>query len=175
MVTSLDQTIRIGSNAPGVSMNFPRALSLVALCTALGAQTIDLRPRGGGELKIGASSYRFEPTGLMSAPPKGGLPGAVRLEGDLVPQGAGLPFHLVLTVLKNGTLYLMHMERGAPHSYPDTWAATPGSRTLAIRLEDRPGGRVELRCEGPVTGIIAKRPENATWSGTLWAVFPGGD
>ncbi|MDR3685128.1 MAG: hypothetical protein P4L11_15475 [Geothrix sp.] len=155
-------------------MNFLRALPYLALGVAMSAQIIDLKPDGGGDLTIGGVAYRFELTGLMSAPPRDGLPGAIRLEGDLVPRKGGRPFHMVLTVLKNGSLYLMHMERGAPHAYPDNWAATPKTRTRALKLEDRPGGRIELRCEGPVTGIIAKRPQDATWSGTLWATFPGG-
>jgi|GEM_PF-4826606 hypothetical protein len=154
-------------------MNFLRVLPHLVLCVAMSAQIIDLKPKGGGNLKIGGVSYRFELTGLMSAPPKGGLPGAIRLEGNLVPD-AGHPFHMVLTVLKSGSLYLMHMERNLPNAYPDNWAATPKTRIHALKLEDRPGGRVELRCEGPVTGIIAQRPQDATWSGTIWATFPGG-
>jgi hypothetical protein len=86
---------------------------------------------------------------------------------------AGRPFHLVLTVLKDGSLYLMHMKRTLPNAYPDNWAATTKTCAHALKLEDRPGGRVELRCEGPLTGIIAQRPQDATWSGTLWATFPG--
>ena len=156
-------------------MNFLRALPCLAASVFLGAQPAELLPSGGGELRIGATPYQFRLAKLSTAPPKAGLPGAVRLEGDLVPPGAARPFHLVLTVLKDGTLYLMRLERATPGGYPDTWAATVKTRTRLIKLEDRPGGRIEIRCEGPLTGIIAKRPQEAAWSGTLWAEIPRGD
>jgi hypothetical protein len=155
-------------------MNFLCALPCFGLCAILGAQAIDLKPKGGGDLRIGETRYQFELADLSSAPPRGGLPGAVRLEGDLVPLTPGRPFHMVLTVLKNGSLYLLHIDRRSPHSYPDSWAPTAKARTRALALEDRPGGRIELRCEGILTGIIARQPQKAAWSGTLWAIFPGG-
>lgn len=154
-------------------MNFLRTLPCLALCAAMNAQVIDLKPQGGGDLKIGNTLYRFEPTGLSSAPPKGGLPGAVKLEGNLVPQDGTQAFHMVLTLLKDGSLYMLRIERRTSGVYPDSWAATLKTRTRALRLEDGPGGRVEIRCEGRLTGIVAKRPQEATWSGTFWAVFPG--
>lgn len=157
-------------------MNFRLALPCLAFCGALSAQMVVLKPEGGGELRIGKTPYRFELTGLGSAPAAGGLPGLIRLEGDLLPKGASQSFHMVLTVMKDGSLYMLRIERRAtPQAYPDSWAATQKTRTRALKLEDRPGGRVELSCEGALTGILAKHPENATWSGTLWAVFPGGD
>lgn len=154
-------------------MNFLRALPCLVLCGALNAQVIDLKPHGGGELKIGGNLFRFELTDLSSAPPKGGLPGAVKLEGNLVPVNAAQSFHMILTVLKDGSLYMLRIDRKTSSAYPDGWAATQKTRTHALRLEDRPGGRVELRCEGLLTGVIAKRPQNTTWSGTVWAIFPG--
>jgi hypothetical protein len=137
-----------------------------------------LKPQGGGDLRIGSTQYRFELTDLRSAPPKGGLPGAVKLEGDLVPRDGGRPFHMALTVLKSGSLYLLYIHRNTPGGYPDSWSpalkASPRASTHALMLEDRPGGRVELRCEGTLSGIIARQPQERAWSGTLWAVFPGG-
>ena len=135
---------------------------------------VALKPEGGGELRIGGTSYRFEPTGLGSAPAGGGLPGLIRLEGDLLPKGASRPFHMTLTVMKDGSLYMLRIERRtSPRAYPDSWAATQTTRIRALKLKDRPGGRIELSCEGSLTGILARRPENAPWSGTIWAVFPG--
>jgi hypothetical protein len=159
-------------------MYFLHTWACFGLCASLGAQGMNLKPQGGGDLRIGGIPYRFELTDLSSAPPKGGLPGAVKLEGDLVPRDAGRPFHMVLTVLKNGSLYLLYIHRATPNGYPDSWSpslnARIRARTKALSLEDRPGGRIELRCEGTLTGIIAKQPKESTWSGALWAVFPGG-
>jgi hypothetical protein len=158
-------------------MNFLRALPCFGLFVSLNAQVIDLKPKGGGDLRIGEIHYRFELADLSSAPPKGGLPGAVKLEGQLFPQNGGRPFHMALTVLKDGSLYLLYIERRTPNAYPDSWSpslnARLRARTRALKLEDRPGGRIELQCEGFLTGIIAKRPQEANWSGTIWATFPG--
>lgn len=155
-------------------MNFRSALPLVAASGILCAQMAPFRPQGGGSIKIGEMAYRFEPTDLLTAPAKGGLPGVVRLEGNLVPKDGSRPFHMTLTMLKDGSLYMLRVERKASGAYPDTWAATQKTRTHALHMQDHPGGRVEIRCEGHLTGIIAKRPQEAEWSGTLWATFPGG-
>lgn len=155
-------------------MNFLRTLSCLALCCVMEGQALDLAPQGGGTLKIDGVPYRFEVTDLSSAPPKGGLPGAIRLEGRLVPQGATQAFRLSLTVLKDGSLYMLRIERKAPGSYPDSWAATLKTIARAERLEDRPGGRIDIHCEGPLTGVVAGHPKNSSWSGSLWARFPGG-
>jgi hypothetical protein len=155
-------------------MYFPRVLSCLTLCGCLGAQAVLLKPKGGGELRIGPTLYRFDLTNLTFAPAKGGLSGAVKLEGSLVPGDRSRPFRMALTVLKDGSLYMLRIDRKGADAYPDTWAATAKTHTRALRLEDRPGGRIDLRCEGPLTGIIAKRPQTATWSGQLWAVSPGG-
>jgi hypothetical protein len=159
-------------------MNFPRILHGLGLCACLGAQGLDLSPKGGGDLRIGGTQYRFELTGLSSAPPKGGLPGAVKLEGNLIAGDSSRPFHMTLTVLKNGSLYLLYIHRSASGGYPDSWSPSLQARlkasTRALRLEDRPGGRIELSCEGTLTGMIGRQPREANWSGALWAVFPGG-
>jgi hypothetical protein len=159
-------------------MNLLHSLPFTCLCLPLMAQVLDLKPRGGGALRIGETSYRVQVIRLSSAPPKGGLPGAVKLEGDLVPQDGTRPFHMVLTVLKDGTLYLLHIQRQAPNAYPDTWSPSLNprlrGRVRATRLEDRPGGRVEFHFEGGLTGIINQLPRDTTWSGTVWAIFPGG-
>ena len=159
-------------------MNFLRVLPCLGLCACLGAQGMDLRPKGGGDLRIGGTQYRFELTDLSSAPPKGGLPGAVKLEGNLTPKDSSRPFHMTLTVLKNGSLYLLYIHRSPSSGYPDSWSPSLKARakacTHALKLEDRPGGRVELSCEGTLTGMIGRQPKEAIWSGTLWAEFPGG-
>jgi hypothetical protein len=154
-------------------MNFFRALPCLCLGLALQAQSLDLRVAGGGELTIAETTYRFEPGSLFTAPPKGGLPGAIRIQGRLVPtRGAGA-FDLDLTVLKTGTLYQLRLERKGPGAYPDSWAATAKTRLRPLSLQDRPGGRVELECLGPLTGVIARKPRTASWSGRIWATFPG--
>jgi hypothetical protein len=159
-------------------MHFLYTLSCFSLCAGLSAQGMNLKPQGGGDLRIGGISYRFELTELSSAPSKGGLPGAVKLEGNLISPDAGRPFHMALTVLKSGSLYLLYIHRATSNGYPDSWSpalnARIKARTKALSLEDRPGGRIELRCEGTLTGIIAKQPKESTWSGTIWAIFPGG-
>ena len=154
MVTSHGQTSRIGSGPAGVSMNFPDALPNLVLCAAMSAQILDLKPKGGGDLKINGIFYRFELTGLMCGPPpKGGLPGAIGLEGNLVPE-AGRPFHMVLTVLKNGSLSLMHMERSLPNAYPDNWAATPKTR--------RPGPSNWRTVPGGASNSVARAQSRAS-------------
>jgi len=155
-------------------MNFQPVLIGLAFCGALQAQGMVLRPRGGGELRIANQRYRFQLTDLSTAPPKGGLPGAIRLEGNLQPQDGSGPFHLVLTVLAGGSLYMLQIQRKRPGGYPDNWAATLKTHTHALKWVDRPGGRIEIQCEGSLTGIIAKQPKEAEWSGTLWGIFPGG-
>lgn len=155
-------------------MNFQPALISLTLCACLQAQPRELKPRGGGELKIGSMRYHFEIKSLSAAPAKAGLPGAVKLEGNLIPEDGSPAYQTTVTVLKNGSLYMLQILRKNTGSYPDTWAATLKTRTRALAMDDRPGGRIELRCEGRLTGVIAKRPQEAEWSGTLWAVFPGG-
>ncbi|HJV49409.1 MAG TPA: hypothetical protein VJ549_09060 [Geothrix sp.] len=152
-------------------MNFQSALPCLLLCGTLQAQVAERDPRGGGALKIGGTSYRFRPTSLFRAPDKGSLGGAIRLEGTLTAKEAPRPFHLALTLLKDGSLYMLRIERKAPGAYPESWAATRGTRILTKNPGARHGGRMEVQCEGPLTGIIAQRPQEAAWSGTLWVVF----
>lgn len=156
-------------------MNFLNPLPSLVLCATPSAQMVEMKPKGGGELKIGDTLYRFDLTRLSTAPPKGNLSGAVKLEGNLVPQDAARAFHLTLTVLKDGSLYMLRIDRRPPGSYPDTWAATPKTRTRVLKLEDRPGGRIEIRCEGRLTGVLGQQPQDRPWSGTLWAVFPSAE
>ncbi|WP_257309181.1 hypothetical protein [Geothrix fuzhouensis] len=154
-------------------MNFLRPLAALCLACTLQAQTIDAQATGGGELKIGARTYRFELKALFTAPPKGGLPGAFRFQGRLVPTGSEQPFDLDLTVLKTGTLYMLRIDRKGVDSYPESWAATLKTRIRPISMKDGPGGRVEVECLGTLSGIIARKPQVATWQGRIWATFPG--
>ncbi|WP_257304266.1 hypothetical protein [Geothrix campi] len=154
-------------------MNFFRPLAALCLGTLLQAQSIDIQAKGGGEVKIGAIAYHFELKAFSTAPPKGGLPGAFRLQGRLVPVEPGQPFALDLTVLKTGSLYMLRIHRQSTGSYPDSWAATAKTRLRPISLQDSPGGRVEVECLGPLSGIIARKPQTAVWQGRLWATFPG--
>ena len=153
-------------------MNLRNTLPFLFLAGFLSAQMVESKPQGGGMLKIGEAVYRFEPMDLRSAPPRNGLPAVIRLEGRLVPVDGSPSFHLILTLLKDGSIYLLKLERKTPGGYPDSWAATLKTRTHLLKMEDHPGGIVELRCEGRLTGIMAKRPQDADWSGILWASFP---
>ncbi|MBI1753229.1 MAG: hypothetical protein HY014_00360 [Acidobacteria bacterium] len=158
-------------------MNFlrlPLCLGLAQTLTLQG-QTVDLKAKGGGTLKIGATTYDFALTDLATAPPAGGLPGALKLVGRLVPKDGSGAFRMTLTLLNTGSLYTLRIERRQGQTYPDSWAATAKTKTRALRLEERPGGRVEIQCEGPLAGVISQRPAKADWSGRLWAEFPGGE
>ncbi len=160
---------------PGAGLTTLKPILGLIACLSLQAQVLELKLQGGGELTIGATTYQFSLKNLSMAPAKGGLPGALKLEGDLLPRNGGRHFHLALTVLKNGALYLLNIYRRNGQAYPDSWCATLKTRATVLRLEDRPGGRIEIQCEGPLTGVIAQRPASASWSGTLWALIPGGE
>ncbi|HJW73978.1 MAG TPA: hypothetical protein VJ486_14225 [Geothrix sp.] len=154
-------------------MRLFQILFLSWLTTLLPAQEVVIKAQGGGDLKIGANSYQFTLEAFYTAPPKGGLPGAVKFSGLLSAKDGSAPFHMDLSVLKNGTLYMLTIQRRNGRSYPDSWNATQKTKTRFLKLEDRPGGRFELRCEGMLTGVISQKPAQANWSGTLWAVQPG--
>lgn len=151
-------------------MNFPRPLPWLILPVALTAGQAPLQ--GGGSLTLGHAAYRFVPNDLSLAEPKGGLPGAVRIRGELVPEAGGAAYALELVVLWNGRLYLLSIRRGQKAQYPDTWAATLDTRVKLLALEDHPGGRIELECEGRLTGVVDRRPVSGSWQGRLWAIFP---
>lgn len=154
-------------------MNFLRPLPWLMLPAALAAGQAPLQ--GGGSLTLGQAAYRFVPKDLATADPKGGLPGALRIKGQLVPEAGGAAYALELVVLRDGQLYLMSLRRGGKGQYPDTWAATPGTRVKVLALEDHPGGRVELEVEGRLTGVVDRKPVSASWQGRLWARFPEPD
>lgn len=151
-------------------MNFPSALPCLFLCLALQAGQAPLQ--GSGHLALDGAGYRFIPADLALAAPKGGLPGALRLKGELVPEAGGPAYALELVVLRNGRLYLLSLRRGSKGQYPDTWAATLGTHVKILALEDHPGGRVELEVGGRLTGVVGRRPITASWEGHIWAVFP---
>lgn len=151
-------------------MNFPSPLPCLFLCLALQAGQAPVQ--GGGHLVLGGAGYRFIPTDLALAGPKGGLPGALRLKGELVPEAGGAAYALEMVVLRDGRLYLLSLRRGAKGQYPDTWAATLGTHVKLQVLEDHPGGRVALEVGGRLTGVVARKPVTAPWEGHLWAVFP---
>jgi hypothetical protein len=127
---------------------------------------------GGGGLTLAGKAYRFQPTGLSVARPKGGLPGAIRLAGSLVPTSGDSPFRLSMTFLRSGQLYLMEIRRGGKGQYPDTWAATPGTHLKIPSLQTRPGGRIEVVCTGTLTGVIGQKPAEGRWNGRIWVVVP---
>lgn len=151
-------------------MNFLRPLPCLLASLVLTAAQPPIQ--GGGTLTLGAESFQFEPRGAATAPPRGGLPGAIRLKGVLIPAKGGRTITLNLVVLKNGQLYTLSLRRGGKADYPDTWAAEAGTRVKVLILEDHPGGRVELACEGPLTGVVGQRPVSSQWHGRLWAAFP---
>jgi hypothetical protein len=151
-------------------MNFPRPLPWLLLPAALTAGQAPLQ--GGGSLTLGHAAYRFIPKDLALAEPKGGLPGALRIKGELVPEAGGPVYALELVVLRDGRLYLMSLRRGQKGQYPDTWAATLSTRVKLLALEDHPGGRVELEVGGRLTGVVDRKAISAPWQGRLWAVFP---
>lgn len=156
-------------------MNRLRFLLSLFIALSLQAQgSVELKAVGGGELKIGATTYLFTLADLSMAPPKGGLPGAVKLTGTLASRDGSPGFRMDLTVLKNGTLYMLVIQRRMGQAYPDSWNATPKTRVRILKMEDRLGGRVEIRCDGPLTGVLAQKPVQASWTGSLWATFPGG-
>lgn len=150
-------------------MNFPFApwLLLPAILSAAPTQ-----PLGGGVLKIQGQAYRFEPAAAFLLPPTQGLGRSLHLQGKLVPASGHGDFQFSMTVLLKGGLYMLVLQRKGRGSYPDTWAATRGTRVEVRSLEDRPGGRVVLRCQGPLNGVIALRPETGSWSGQIWATLP---
>ncbi|WP_243315848.1 hypothetical protein [Geothrix paludis] len=155
-------------------MNFLRALPCLFLAFGLQAQAPGLEAvvRGGGDLTLDGIPYRLELASVASIPARSGLPPLVRLTGRLVPEEAARAFDLELSVLKNGTLYMLRVVRQKSGGYPDSWAATGKTRVRFTRLEDRSGGRLELACSGPLTGVIGRKPRNATWRGSLWAELP---
>lgn len=155
----------------GVSMKFPVFLLWLLVPTFLSAQ-VTPSIRGGGTLRVADVSYRFEPSELASARPKTGQPDAFRMKGRLVPLGPGRPFGLELILLKDGRLYELKIQRKEPGGYPETWAATQKTRVKIQKLDDRPGGRIEVSLEGPLTGIMGRKPTDGLCIGTFWAGFP---
>ncbi|WP_306592018.1 hypothetical protein [Geothrix sp. 21YS21S-4] len=155
-------------------MNFPRALACLLLLTAQDARAFQAEEivRGGGALTLDGTAYRFEPAAVMAVPAGNGLPALIRLTGRLVPEGPGAPFELQLTVMKTGGIYMLRILRDKPGGYPDSWSATQKTRARIVQFEDRSGGRLELACSGSLTGIVARRPRNAEWRGSLWMMLP---
>ena len=151
-------------------MNFLRPLPCLLATLVLTAAPPPIQ--GGGALTLDGATFRFEPHSAATAPPRGGLPGAIRLRGVLIPVKGGRTIALDLVVLKDGRLYTLSLRRDGKADYPDTWAAVAGTRVKVLALEDRPGGRVELACEGPLTGVVGRRPVSSRWKGRLWAAFP---
>ncbi|HEX9009297.1 MAG TPA: hypothetical protein VF804_02940 [Holophagaceae bacterium] len=151
-------------------MNFLHPLPWLILPVALAASQGPIQ--GGGTLTLGHTAYRFMPKDLAAAGPKEGLPGALRIRGELIPETGGPVYTLELVVLRNGRLYLLNLRHGTRGQYPDTWAATLSTRVRILALEDHPGGRVELACEGRLTGVVDRRPVSGSWQGHLWAIFP---
>ncbi len=150
-------------------MNFPLAPFLL-LPSVLAAGPV--QPSGGGVLTLQGHRYRFEPSSVSLLPPTQGLSRSLHLRGRLVPASGHGDFQFSMTVLLKGGLYMLVLQRKGRGSYPDTWAATRGTRVEVRSLEDRPGGRVVLRCQGPLNGVIALRPETGSWSGQIWATLP---
>jgi len=62
---------------------------------------------------------------------------------------------------------------GKGRSYPDSWNATAKTRVHILKLDDQMGGRVEISCEGPLTGVVEQNPVNADWSGQIWGEISG--
>lgn len=155
-------------------MNFLRALPCLFLAFGLRSQAPGLEAvvRGGGDLTLDGIPYHLELASVASIPARSGLPPLVRLTGRLVPEEPARAFDLELSVLKNGTLYMLRVVRQRSGGYPDSWAATGKTRVRFTRLEDRSGGRLELACSGPLTGVIGRKPRNAAWHGSLWAELP---
>lgn len=155
-------------------MNFLRALPCLFLAFGLRAQAPGLEAvvRGGGDLTLDGIPWCLELASIASIPARSGLPPLVRLTGRLVPGDPALAFDLELVVLKDGTLYMLRLVRQKPGGYPDSWAATGKTRVRFTRLEDHSGGRLELACSGPLTGVIGQKPRTATWHGSLWAELP---
>lgn len=155
-------------------MNFLRAF-LLSLPLAMPLASAPGMIEGGGELRLAGTAYRFQPTGLAVARPKDGLPGAIRLRGDLLPDSGGGAFKLSLVFLRSGQLYLLDIRRGGKGRYPDTWAATPQTRLKILSLQLHPGGRVELVCQGLLTGVIGQKPVQGPWKGRIWVAVPPTD
>ena len=155
-------------------MKFLSALPCLTLAFGLQAQAPGLEAvvRGGGDLTLDGAAYRLELASVASTPARLGLPPLIQLRGRLVPEAPARAFDLELTVLKNGTLYLLRLTRPGPGGYPDSWAATARTRARITLLEDRSGGRLELACSGPLTGIIGRKPKGSVWKGSLWAELP---
>lgn len=151
-------------------MNFSRALPGLLLAAALSAAPSMVE--GGGQLTLAGKVYRFQPTGLFVAPPKGGLPGAIRMTGDLIPASGEAPFQMALVFLRTGQLYLLDIHRSGKGQYPDTWAATQQTRLKILSLQARPGGRLELACSGLLTGVVGQKPVQGRWGGRIWMVIP---
>lgn len=149
-------------------MNFLRALPALVLALPMWAQTPGLEEivQGGGEVTLDGLVHRFEPSTVTT------LPDLVRLTGRLVPPEPDRAFDFELALKKDGTLQRLQILRQAPGGYPDTWAATEKTRIRFRVLEDRSGGRVEIICAGPLTGVVGRQPKHALWKGLLWVVLP---
>lgn len=134
---------------------------------------LPLNANGGGHLKIGNSPYRFILEDLVTLKAKGNTPGALKFTGRLIPTDGTAPYKMTLTLLKNGTVYTMVIQRRKGKAYPDSWNATAKTRVRILTLHDRLGGRVEISCEGPLTGVVGQLPVNADWSGQISGVISG--
>lgn len=167
-------------------MNFPRALLclvLASLALPLQARIQEVQPpaqgsalqevvQGGGEVTLDGTTYRFEPTSVSALPARAGLPPLIRLAGRLVPGDPASAFDFELSLLKDGTLYMLRILRKAPGAYPDSWSATAKTRARLSRFDPTSGAKLEIACSGPLTGVVGRRPRNAAWHGALWAILP---
>lgn len=148
----------------------------IFLLLALLVQSVEPLPLsagGGGSLKIGGGHYRFVLQDLVTIGTKDRSSGVLKFVGRLIPGDGTLPYQMTLTLLKNGTVYMMTIQRRRGNAYPDSWNATANTRVRILKLNDRLGGRVELDCEGPLVGVVGQRPVQADWSGQIWGVITG--
>jgi hypothetical protein len=153
-------------------MRFNRTwlFSMVALML-LALEPLPLQAGGGGNLKIGNDNYRFVLEDLVSIPAKANFPGVLKFMGRLIPSDGTAPYKMALTLQKNGTVYMMTIQRRKGKAYPDSWNATAKTQVHILKLNDRMGGRVEISCEGPLTGVVGQMPVNADWSGQISGVI----
>lgn len=133
----------------------------------------DLSVQPPNQVLLGAELYQFHPEKVRLSLPNSQMVGEkmFRLTGKFLPR-VGEPIRVEMTAAQDGRLYTLKLNRRRKNDRSeDIWAATLKTRIEVLEFQPKPGGKLRLRCSGPLAATLKEGGSQTVWSGEILAFF----
>jgi hypothetical protein len=128
--------------------------------------------KGGGEVVLAGTRYRFEPESLMASTAAVEGKQVLQVRGRLVAEDPATALDIELITLGTRMIYRLNLVRHEGSAEKVRWGANLKTQVeVAAPGHPQDGDRATFKVQGPLVGMVEGTAKRATWSGSFWAGF----